>query len=237
MRKYCTHSNPKLMSWTLPNDIEQPELYYRLMRRLSYGLAVTYWNERAYNRHHEPADGGVLYMSNHQSFYDPIMVCGPLKRAGHFMARDTLFRNKLFGRFLESVNTFPVKRGKGDIGALKTAMRVLKDRKALVVFPEGTRTTDGRIGKFLPGSAMLGMKAATWTVPVLIDGAFEGWPRNSLLPNLGAKIVVQYGKPIHRDQASKHPPAEFVNIVRDRMIEMQTQLHKHLGKPALIYDE
>ena len=200
-------------------------------------MAVSIWNERSYNRHREPANGGVLYMSNHQSFYDPIMVAGPLRRSGHFMARDTLFRNKYFAKFLTSVNTFPVKREGGDIGAIKEAMRLLKAKKTLVIFPEGTRTTDGRIGKFLPGSAMLSMKAATWTVPVLIDGAFEAWPKSNLLPKIGAKIIVQYGQPIHRDEARKHKPAEFVNIVRNQMIEMQTQLHKHLDKPALIYDE
>ena len=237
MRKYSSHPNPELLNWKLPNDIEQPTLYYRFMRRLSYFMAVSFWNERSYNRHREPADGGVLYMSNHQSFYDPIMVCGPLQRSGHFMARDTLFRNKYFAKLLVSVNTFPVKRGQADIGAIKTAMRHLKANKTLVVFPEGTRTTDGRIGKFLPGSAMLSMKAATWTVPVLIDGAFEAWPKSNLFPKIGAGIVVQYGQPIHREQARKHTPAEFVNIVRNQMIDMQTELHKHLGKATLKYDE
>jgi len=214
MREYPSHPNPELTSWRLPGDIEQSSPYYRFMRRLSHIMNVTYWNTRAYNRHNEPADGSVLYLANHQSFYDPILVCGPLQRPGNFMARDTLFKNPHFAKLLYSVNTFPVKRGQADVGAMKEAMRRLKAGGTLVIFPEGTRTVDGRIGQFLPGSAMLSMKVATWTVPV----------------------VVQYGKAIHRDEAKQHAPAEFVNIVRQKMIDMQTRLHQHLGKPALKYD-
>ena len=236
MREYSTHPNPKLVGLRFPADIEQNSLYYRFMHRLSHIMNVTYWNTRAYNRHNEPADGSVLYLANHQSFYDPILVCGPLQRPGNFMARDTLFKNPHFAKLLYSVNTFPVKRGQADVGAMKEAMRRLKAGGTLVIFPEGTRTVDGRIGQFLPGSAMLSMKVATWTVPVLIDGAYQAWPKSQLLPTLGSKIVVQYGKAIHRDEAKQHTPAEFVNIVRQKMIDMQTKLHQHLGKPALKYD-
>ncbi len=237
MKGYRSHPNPALTSWKLPGDVEQAGLYYRFMRRIAHLMAVTVWSGRAYNRHHEPATGGVLYMANHQSYYDPIMVCGPLQRPGHFMARDSLFRNKYFAKLIDSVHAFPVKRGEGDVGALKESIRRLKANKTLLVFPEGTRTTDGRIGKFLPGSAMLSMKAATWTVPVLIDGAFEAWPKGSVVPRLGSRVVVQYGKPIHRDEARKYSAVDFVELVRKQMIEMQTELHKHLGKPALHYDE
>ena len=121
MNGYHSYPNPALLNWKLPGDIEQPTLYYRFMRRIAHLMAGTVWSGRAYNRYNEPVTGGVLYMSNHQSFFDPIMVCGPLQRPGHFMARDTLFRNKYFAKLIDSVNAFPVKRGEGDVGALKEA--------------------------------------------------------------------------------------------------------------------
>lgn len=228
-----SYKNPALTSWTLPGDVQQPSLYYRFMRVFCRMLLGGVWKVRIYGQPFEPASGGVVILSNHQSFLDPVLVTMGLARPGNYMARDTLFRTPGFRQLIESLNAFPIRRGKADISALKEAMRRLRNQRCVVVFPEGTRTRDGRIGRFLPGSAVLSQRAAEWTLPVVIEGAFEVWPRHQALPALGSDIVVRYGEPIPRSQARRHSPEDFMADVRERMIALQADLRNRLGKPPL----
>jgi 1-acyl-sn-glycerol-3-phosphate acyltransferase len=234
MTNHRSHPNPDLHGWNLGTDIQQPGLYYRIMRRGCHALCTALWNTRVYNRHVEPPTGGVVYVSNHQSFLDPILATMALRRPGNYMARDSLFRNPLFRKLIDSLNAFPIRRGSADLAALKEAMRRLKGGRTIVIFPEGTRTRDGTIGSFLPGVAMLSQRAAEWTVPVVIDGAFDAWPRSQALPR-PARVVVQYGQPVHRNDARKRDAQEFVDSLRREMIDIQTDIRRRLGRDELHY--
>lgn len=235
MNEYRSHPNPLLRRWRLAEGVQNCSLYYRVMRWGCRVAGAAFYHQRVYNRHHEPATGGVVYVSNHQSFFDPILVTNALSRPGNYMARDTLFRQPWFRRLIESLNAFPIQRNKADTGALKEAMRRLKNGRTIVIFPEGTRTRDGHIGPFLPGVAVLSQRAAEWTVPVLIDGAFEAWPRTQMLPRPG-RIFVEYAPAIPREEARQYSPEEFVRRVRQTLIDMQTHLRARIGKPTLHYE-
>jgi 1-acyl-sn-glycerol-3-phosphate acyltransferase len=193
-------------------------------------------NIRVYNRHFEPTRGGAVYICNHQSFLDPVLMSFALRRPMSYMARDTLFHVPLFKRFITALNAFPVRRGTADTGAMKEAMRRLKAGGQVVVFAEGTRTLDGRIGRFLPGVVLLAQRSAEWIVPVVIDGAYEAWPRTQILPSPGSSISVQYAQPIHRDEARKMDAKTFINHVRNVIVEMQTEVRRRAGRPELKYD-
>jgi 1-acyl-sn-glycerol-3-phosphate acyltransferase len=193
-------------------------------------------NIRVYNRHFEPTRGGAVYICNHQSFLDPVLMSFALRRPMSYMARDTLFHVPLFKQFITALNAFPVRRGTADTGAMKEAMRRLKAGGQVVVFAEGTRTLDGRIGRFLPGVALLAQRSAEWIVPVVIDGAYEAWPRTQILPSPGSSISVQYAQPIHRDEARKMDAKTFINHVRNVIVEMQTEVRRRAGRPELKYD-
>jgi len=194
-----------------------------------------FWKIRIYNRHYEPSEGGVVYICNHQSFFDPILMSFALRRPVNFMARDSLFRIPIFGPSLNLVHAFPVKRGTADTGALKEAMRRLKNGGQVVLFAEGTRTHDGKIGKFLPGFALLAQKAAKWVVPVVIDGAYEAWPRQKALPGPG-KIVVQYAKPISQQEIRKMKSEQLVKHLRGILIDMQNDIRRRVGREVINYD-
>jgi len=230
-----SHPNPLLRSLVPHEGIEAPDMYYRFMRRICQAFLAAYWKVRVLNRHYEPHVGGAVYVSNHQSFMDPMLVGMALRRPMNFMARDSLFRAPRFRHLIESLNAFPVKRGTPDTGALKEAMRRLKAGRQVLVFAEGTRTNDGRIGPFLPGVALPARRAAQWIVPVLIDGAFEAWPRTSALPRPGS-VVVQYARPISRAEARRLKPLDLVRRMRDTIIEMQIKVRRRVGRPALKYD-
>ena len=231
-----SHPNPLLRAWNLRGHVDRPEPFYRLARCMLQMALCSAWRLRVFDRHHEPAEGGTVYICNHQSFMDPPLMGIALKRPVSFMARDSLFHHPVFGYIIESVNAFPVRRGQADLTALKEAMRRLKAGGQVAVFAEGTRTQDGHIARFLPGVAILAQRAAEWTVPVLIEGAYEAWPRRQGLPSLGGRIVVQYAPAIPRAEAKKHTPADFVRSVRQTLIEMQHDVRKTLGKPALEYE-
>ncbi len=235
MKAPSSHSNPQLDSLHMPVGIQKPNIYYRIMRRFFQVTVGCTWKTRVFNRCYEPASGGVVYICNHQSFLDPILMSFALRRPMNYMARDSLFKFKMFKRIIESMNAFPVRRNTADTGALKEAMRRIKHGGQVVLFPEGTRTRDGRIGEFLPGVAVLAQRAADWTVPVLIDGAFEAWPRTKLLPG-GGSIVVQYAPAISREEAKKYSPEEFVGKVRQQLIEMQHDVRRRVGRPIFKYD-
>jgi len=231
-----SHPNPLLRAWDLGGRVERPTPFYRFSRRSLQLLFLSALRYRVFDRCREPAEGSVVYISNHQSFMDPPLMAMALKRPVHFMARDSLFRNPAFKRLIESVNAFPVHRGKADLGALKEGMRRLKRGGQVVVFAEGTRTPDGRIAPFLPGVALLAQRAAKWTVPVLIDGAYEIWPKGQALPSLGGTIVVRYARPIPQAETRKHKAADFVAGVRETLIGMQHDVRRRFGRPQLEYD-
>ncbi len=232
MKGLPSHPNPLLSEWSLPEGVPTANLWYHFCRTGFALLAVPFWRLQVFNRHYEPTKGPALYLCNHQSYLDPALMCLSLKRPMNFMAREGLFRVPIFGAWIASVKAFPIKRGSADLTALKESLRRLRAGGQLVVFPEGTRTRDGSIGAFSPGVAMLAKRAAEWVVPVVVDGAFEIWPRTQPLPLLG-NIVVVYGKPLHRDEVQQMSADEFLADVRERMIALQTDIRSRMGKPPV----
>lgn len=190
--------------------------YFRFMQFISHAALTLYFHGRIFGVRRLPTTGGVLLASNHQSFFDPIAVTCALYRESNYLARDTLFRNPLFKRLIESLNTFPVKRGAADVGAVKEILRRLREGRVVLVFPEGTRTRDGSIGQINVNSMSLAKRAAAAVSPVVIDGAFEAWPRNRLLPRPGT-IYVTCCEPITPAQVSEWSAERIAEVVAEKM--------------------
>ncbi len=173
-----------------------------------------------------PREGGVLLVCNHQSFFDPMIATNALPRECHYMARDTLFKNYWFAKLIDAVNAFPVKRGTGDIGAVKETLRRLKKGALVTVFPEGTRTRDGSVGHMQPGVVLLARRARVPLAPAMIIGAYEIWPRQAKLPRLGP-VLVEYGEPLSPEQISEMTDEECINTMRDRIVAMMDKRRGH----------
>lgn len=155
---------------------------------------------RAYHRRRLPAAGAALFVANHQSYLDPILVAVASRRIVHFMARRTLFRGP-FGWLIRRYYAYPVERDRADLAAIRDTLDLLRGGRSVLVFPEGTRTRDGRLGPLRGGLGVLARRAGVPLVPVYIDGAFRVWPRQQALP-LPATIRVWFGEPI------RPPPGE-----------------------------
>lgn len=198
--------------------------YYRFLRFLCQWSMTLLLKSRMFGLRNVPAEGGVLLISNHQSFLDPILVTMALHREGNYMARDSLFHNRFFRWFIESLNAYPVRRNAADLSAIKESLRRLKQGRVVVLFPEGTRTEDGTIGPMLPGLTAIAKKAGVPIVPTLIDGVFQAWPRDRKVPAPG-DVIIEYGPPVLPHEYEHLTQEQFIELLRGRLLAMQRRWH------------
>lgn len=145
-----------------------------------------------------PKTGPLIIAPNHASFLDPLIAGFSVPRELNFMARDSLFRNKIFGRILMSVNAFPLRREGADMRAMRLALDKLRQGKAVLIFPEGTRSKDGFLGAPRAGIGLLTAMSGASVLPCYIKGSREMLPRGAVFPRF-RKISVYVGKPLHFD--------------------------------------
>lgn len=141
-----------------------------------------------------PPTGGCILAGNHMSFLDPPFFGSACPRSACYMARDTLFRHPLANWILKSWNCVPMNRERGDIGALRTVLRLLEEGKPVLMFPEGTRSDDGQLKEGRAGIGMIAAKARVPIVPMRIFGTNHALPRGTSLPR-PAKVIIRYGEP------------------------------------------
>ncbi len=145
-------------------------------------ILLTLFRLRSHGQRRVPREEGVILAANHASFLDPIAVGCALLRPIDYMARQTLFDIPGFGWFLRSIRVHPVRRGESDLRAMRQMISLLSSGACLVVFPEGTRTRDGRIQPLRGGVGLLAAKSGAAVVPVWVEGSFSAWPRSRALP-------------------------------------------------------
>ena len=169
--------------------------------------------------------GGMLIACNHQSFYDPVLVGMALPRPISYLARQSLFDVPGFGRLIWAVGARPVRRGAVNAEALRTVMRLLRQGEALLMFPEGTRTHDGELGRFSPGAAAVAIRCGVPVLPVCIEGAFRSWPRTHALP-MPSPIAVAFGRPM---PSGGHSADELTQRVLAEMLGLRDFLRARLA--------
>lgn len=198
-------------------------MLYSLLQYVCQMLCLVVFNYRLYGGRHLPRTGGILLAANHQSFLDPILFAVALPRPVHFMARESLFRNPLFRLLIRSLNAFPVRRGSADRAAIRHAIELLRSGEVVLMFPEATRTPDGRIGTPQAGLAMIAAKANSCIVPAVVEGAFRSWPRHRLLAR-PARIRVQLGPPISPQSLTNLSHEEVSAYLRQHLLALQAAL-------------
>lgn len=208
--------------------------WYQFWQRSSQVVFSACLGVRVFGRENVPKTGPALLLSNHQSFLDPVLCGMGLPRELDYVARNSLFRNRYFARYISSLNAFPIQRDQADLAAVRTIIQRLRSGRAILLFPEATRTSDGRIRPIKGGFDLIVRKANAPAVPVVIDGAFEAWPRTQPLPSLG-RITVSYGKPVTPHQAKTLNRKELVELLNRRFRDMQTRVRHHTGNPAYNY--
>jgi 1-acyl-sn-glycerol-3-phosphate acyltransferase len=172
-------------------------MLYAILKPIAVALMRLLFGLEAKGRELVPATGPVLIVSNHVSVLDPPLVGGSVPRPVFFLAKEELFRIPLFGRLVRALNARPVRRDGTDMRALKAALGLLREGRALLVFPEGTRGREGQAPREAkPGVGMLAVLSGAPVVPVYISGSGAALPRGHALPR-PAKVRVTFGPPLH----------------------------------------
>ena len=160
---------------------------FRIMLRLLGGL-------KFYGTENVPKTGGFIVASNHISYLDPPAVACGVRRQFHFMAKRELYRTKYRAWWMYATGTFPVNRGSADRGAIKRAIEYLNGGDILCLFPEGTRSPDGKLQPAEMGVGMIALKSRAPIVPAAVIDTDKALPPSGGIHRHPMKVV--YGKPL-----------------------------------------
>src|SRR5689334_13780892 len=131
-------------------------LAWKSCQALARIVTTLLFDLKVHGRHNVPRHGGALIVSNHQSFLDPALLAVRLDRPLNYIAKSELFEGAIGGWLLRSVfNSFPVRQGHSDVGAVKETIQRLREGHLLNIYPEGARTTDGEIAELQKGVALI----------------------------------------------------------------------------------
>jgi len=192
---------------------------YRLGWMFFRTLYATYFHWRVFNPERVPETGGVILASNHASFLDPPLVGSGLKRGINYMARESLFRFPGIGALLRSWSAVPVDRDGGGAAGLRTILDRLLAGGGIILFPEGTRTFDGKLLPARSGIGLVVAKSTAPVVPVRVFGTYEAYGRHVTFPR-PKRIAVKYGQPMNFEKLR----AEAKNCSKTRLKEIYQEI-------------
>ncbi len=197
---------------------------YRVGWILFRFLYLIYFRWRVSGADRVPQTGPVILASNHASYLDPPLVGSAMQRMLNYMARETLFRFPIVGKLLRSWNAVPLDRDRGSAAGLRIILDRLNQGDAILLFPEGTRTTDGKLQPAQSGIGLIVMKSNAPVVPVRIFGTYEAYGRHVKVPR-PKRVTVRFGEPLHFDRyreeaktCTKARQKEMYQLVADEVL-------------------
>ncbi len=209
------------------------KLHYRCCRCLLRGLFRLCFRWRTIGAEQIPAHGAAILAANHASYLDPPLIGSAAFREIFYLARQSLFRFPLIGRFLRSVNALPVDRGGRSPKGLKAILDCLAGGGAVLLFPEGTRTKDGTLQPAQPGIGLVAVKSGAPVIPVRLYGTYEAWNRNTRFPR-PRRITLIFGAPLHFDvtiaatqTAPKQKTRQIYAAISQQIMETIAKLDIH----------
>ncbi len=202
-----------------------PYLWYETIFWLSGPAMTLGFSLRTEGMRHVPSRGPALLVANHQSYLDPDLVGLAARRHLCYLARKSLFRNKLFTWLIRSLEAIPIDQEGIGIDGIRDILEQLEAGRAVLVFPEGERTHDGKMQPLRPGVALLIKKAKAPVVPVGIAGAYEAWSRWRLfpipaplfLPAQEGTIAVSVGRPLDGRRLAELPREQLLADLFEKM--------------------
>ena len=167
---------------------------YRLGYTISKVVAKLGFRLRTYGRENLIEDGPAILASHHASYLDPPLVGVCCRKDVYFLARKSLFERPVIGPLIAQLNTVPVDRDRGDVGAVRAMIKLLKSGNRVLVFPEGTRSKDGNLQPARAGVGLLIAKSLAPVVPVRVFGSYAALPRSGGIRFVPITVVI--GKPL-----------------------------------------
>ena len=197
-------------------------VFYYAVRFSARIAAVTLFNFRCVGRENMEFDGGALVLSTHQSHFDPVLIGLSYNGRMNYLARRSLFNNRLLGTVIYLLDAIELDRDRSGIAGLKETLKRLKGGKKVLVFPEGTRTSDGKIAPLKPGFLAVARRSKVPLVPVAITGAYEALPRTSSFP-IRYPIRMAVGEKLEAEMVASLSDEEVLKILSERLHECYRQ--------------
>ncbi|NLH46651.1 MAG: 1-acyl-sn-glycerol-3-phosphate acyltransferase [Acholeplasmataceae bacterium] len=196
-------------------------MFYSFLKVVLYVLAKIIFRLEISGTENIPQNGPVVIASNHLSLLDPPIIGVAATRKIHFMAKQELFVPVL-GSIYRTLGAFPVRRGAADRNAIKYGIDLLLADKVLAIFPEGTRSKNGQLGKAEPGALMMAGKARAVIVPTAVSGT--NWRSSG---RIWPKVKVKFGKPIYFLEDESVTKEVIIRMTDELMNEIQALLDKN----------
>lgn len=202
---------------------------YFLGRRVLAPLARVAYRPRIEGRANVPRTGPLIFAANHLSFIDSFVIPLASPRAVQFLAKSSYFdgpgvKGWMSRQFFTSIGANPVERGAGQaaLDALDQQKRMLEAGKAIALYPEGTRSLDGRLYKGRTGVAFLALQTGAPVVPVGLIGTNEAMPVGAKFPRVRPRVTVRFGEPL---DLTAHGPASSGRARRLATDEIMAAIH------------
>lgn len=203
-------------------------IWYQIVRNSTGAILISTCGVRATGRKRIPEAGPTLMMANHSSYYDTVVLGVVQLRFIDFMARSGLFFPVL-GHFLRSMGAFPVLREGGGAAGIKETLKRLKSARLIGLFPEGTRSPDGKVQQLKGGVANIAKKSSSSVLCVGIFGTFEAWSRWQPWPG-SYPLHVHYSEPISPEELRNLDESQAMALMQKRLEESLEVASKEVAR-------
>ncbi|TWT73559.1 1-acyl-sn-glycerol-3-phosphate acyltransferase [Posidoniimonas polymericola] len=203
-------------------------LWYRLTQWVIGLVARVWFRLVTEGRHNAPESGPAVFVCNHGSHLDPLLVGVFCPRIICYFARETLFRG-LFGVLIRSYDAIPVDQEGSALAGLRATLARVKLGDAVLVFPEGSRTLDGRFQPMMPGVLTLLRRGKASLIPTAINGAWEAMPYKASYPK-PKKIAIVYGEAIPHEQLESMSNDAIMQLIDEQIRACFTRAAELAGR-------
>lgn len=201
-----------------PDPFRKPLVYW-LFWLFSRWTTCLFFQRREAGWENIPKEGPMILAGNHASYMDPPLIGASCPRALSYLGRESLFTSPTFCWWLHAVGSVAVDRDGTSGKGLKTILARLGQGEGIILFPEGTRTSDGRMQPGRAGIGLIALKSGAPVVPVRVFGTFEAWGRHRRLPRL-SPVAVRFGPPLRFEALA----AEAETATRVRVKEIYQEV-------------
>jgi 1-acyl-sn-glycerol-3-phosphate acyltransferase len=195
---------------------------YEIAKPFVMAVVRTVWAPTLSGHGNIPEEGPVILASNHLTYADTVFLPGQVRRSVHFLGKSDMFSGRsplarLLGAMMRGLHVMPVDRSGGGAArsAIEAGLEVLSRGDVLGIYPEGTRSPDGRLHRGKTGVARFALATDAPIVPVAMIGAFEAQRGRKYLPRQRPRIHAEVGAPVRASEiAARHPGADEATLLR-----------------------
>ncbi len=192
--------------------------FYTVIKTIVSAVVPLIYRVKVEGLENIPENNGYILCCNHISFMDPVILIAKIKDQCNFMGKKELFKNPLLAMIFRAMGAFPVDRGKGDTGAIDHAVKLVNDGKVFAIFPEGTRSKTGNLGRLKSGAVVIASRTGGDILPCVIKkGNFRFFKRTvtlkigKLIPN--SELEITEHSPSQIKQATKRLTKTFEDLL------------------------